>query len=120
MDKKEKKAKKAVLSEYVNFENGRFTDYEIEELESIINNRDDLDGLSRTYRSSYKTFDSEDTYYVKEEDTYTFHSGDEGIYIERDFKKQWDDGQNDVSHEVYDTARDVLKLTSKLFGKQGK
>lgn len=119
MDKKEKKARKAALSEYVNFGNGRFKDYEIEELESIINNRDDLDGATRTYRSSYKSFDSEDTYRVEEEYTYTFHSDDEGVHIERDFKRQWDDGQNDTSHEVYDTARDILNLIN-LFGKRGK
>ena len=117
MNKKEKMERKAKLSEYVDFSNGRFKDYEIEELESIVNNRDELDGSTKTYRSSYKTFDSEDTYRVEEEDTYTFHSDDEGVRIERDFTRQWDDGQNDVLHEVYDTARDILNLASKLFGK---
>ena len=120
MDRKEKNARKAKLSEYVDLENGRFTDYEVEELESIVKNRDNLNGATKTYRSSYKTFDSEDTYRVEEEDTYTFHSDDEGIHIERDFKRRWDDGQNDVSHEEYDTGRDILNLVSKLFGKQGK
>ena len=120
LDRKEKNARKAKLSEFVNFGNGRFKDYEIEELESIVQNRDNLDGASRTYRSSYKAFDSEDTYRVEEEDTYTFHSDGDGIHIERDFNRQWDDGQKDVSHEDYDTARDILNLVSKLFGKQGK
>ena len=120
MDRKEKNLRKTKLSKYVNLENGRFTDYEVEELESIVNNRDNLNGATKTYRSSYKTFDSEDTYRVEEEDTYTFHSDDEGIHIERDFKRLWDDGQNDVSHEEYDTGRDILNLVSKLFGKQDK
>ena len=35
LDRKEKNARKAKLSEYVNLDNGRFTDYEVEELESI-------------------------------------------------------------------------------------
>lgn len=120
MDRKEKNARKAKLSEYVNLGNGRFKDYEIEELESLIENRDNLDGTTKTYNSSYKTFDSEDTYHVEEKDTYTFHSDNEGIRIERDFERHWDDGQNDVSHEVYDTARDILSFASKLFGKSSK
>ncbi len=115
MDRKEKNARKAKLSKYVNLENGRFKDHEIKELESLIENRDNLDGTTKTYRSSYKTFDSEDTYRVEEEDTYTFHSDNGGIHIEQDFERHWDDGQNDVYHKKYDTARDILNLVSKLF-----
>ena len=120
MDRNEKNARKAKLSEFVNLGNGRFKDHEIEELESLVENRDELDGTTKTYHSSYKSFDSEDTYRVEEEDTYTFHSDDDGIHIKRDFERHWDDGQEDVSHEVYDTARDILNLTSKLFRKNGK
>lgn len=118
MDRKEKNARKAKLCEYVNLGNGRFKDHEIEELESLVENRDDLDGTTKTYHSSYKSFDSEDTYHVNEEDTYTFHNGKDGIYIEQDFRRLWDDGQNDVSHVNHDTAREILNLTSKLFGKR--
>ena len=100
--------------------NGRFKDHEIEELESLVENRDNLDGTTKTYRSSYKTFDSEDTYRVEEKDTYTFHSDNEGIYIKQDLEKHWDDGYSDISHKVYNTARDILNLASKLFGKPDK
>ena len=115
MDRKEKKARKDKLSEFVNFGNGRFTDSEIETLESLVQNRDSLDGTTKTYRSSYKTFDSEDTYRVNEEDTYSFRSNDDGISIERDFNRHWDDGQEDSSHEIIDTARGILNFISKLF-----
>lgn len=117
MDRKEKNARKTKLSEYINLGNGRFKDYEIEELESLVENRGNLDGTTKTYRSSYKAFDSEDTYRVEEEDTYTFHSDNGGIHIERNIERHWDDGQNDNWHEVYDTARDILSIASKLFGK---
>lgn len=117
MDRKEKNARKAKLSEHVNLGNGRFKDNEIEELEYLVENRDNLDGTTKTYRSSYKSFDSEGTYRVEEEDTYTFHGDNEGIQINRDFERHWDDGQNDDLHEVYDTARDILNFASKLFGK---
>lgn len=120
MDRKEKNERKAKLSKHINLGNGRFKDCEIEELECLVENRNDLDGATKTLRSSYKTFDSEDTYRVEEEDTYTFHNDNGEIYINRDLKKHWDDGQNDVYHEKYDTARDILTHVSKLFGKLGK
>ena len=44
MDRKEKNARKAKLSEYVNLGKGRFKDSEIEKLESLVENRDSLDG----------------------------------------------------------------------------
>ena len=67
-------------------------------MESLVENRNNLDGTTKTYRSSYKAFDSEDTYRVEEKDTYTFHSDNKGIHI----------------------TRDILNLASKLFGKSGK
>lgn len=120
MDRKEKKEKKAKLSEYINFGNGRFKDHEIEELEDLVENRDNLNGSTRTYRSSYKAFDSEDTYHVEEKDTYTFHSDDTGIRIEKNLQKLWDDGQVDNFNEVYDSARDILENAMKIFGKRKK
>ena len=114
MDRKEKSARKAKLSEYINLGNGRFKDDEIEELEYLVENRSDLHGTTKTYRSSYKTFDSEDTYRVEEEDTYTFCNDEQGINIKRDFATHWDDGQNNTYHEVYDTARDILNNAPKL------
>lgn len=117
MDKKEKKSRKEKLSEYVNLGNGRFKDYEIEDLEYLVENREKLDGTTKTYRSSYKSFDSEDTYRVNEEDTYTFHSDENGIRIYRDFQRHWDDGQNDTEKNSFETARDILTFASKLFRK---
>lgn len=118
MDRKEKNERKAKLSEHVHLGNGRFKDYEIEELESLVENREEYDGTSKTYRSSYKTFDSEDTYRVNEEETFTFRDGDSGIRIDRDFQRDWDDGQRDEEHESFDTARDILNLASKIFRKK--
>ena len=115
MDRKEKNARKAKLSQYVDFGNGRFKDSEIDQLESLVENRDSLNGTTKTYRSSYKSFDSEDTYRVDEEDTYTFISDDKGIRIEQDFQRHWDDGQNDKEHIIFETARDILRIASKLF-----
>lgn len=117
MDKKEKKSRKEKLSEYVILGNGRFKDYEIEDLEYLVENREKLDGTTKTYRSSYKSFDSEDTYRVNEEDTYTFHSDENGIRIDRDFQRHWDDGQNDTEKNSSETARDILTFASKLFRK---
>lgn len=118
MDKKEKNARKAKLSEYINLANGRYKDYEIEKLEDIVNNRNNLDGMKKKYKSSYKTFDSEDTYRVNEEITYTFNSSDSGkISITRDCERRWDDGQHDVWHDKYDTARSILDIFREKFKK---
>ena len=118
MDRKEKNERKAKLSEHVNLGNGRFKDYEIEELESLVENREEYDGTSKTYRSSYKSFDSEDTYRVNEEETFTFRDGDSGIRIDRDFQRDWDDGQRDEEHDSFDTAREILNFAAKIFGKK--
>ena len=115
MDPKEKKEREAKLSEYVNLGNGRFKDNEIETLESLVDQRESLDGKTRKHRFSYKTFDSEDTYRVEEQDTYTFRNDDSGIRIDRDFRRDWDDGQHDEEHESFDTARGILNVLSKLF-----
>lgn len=119
MDRKEKNARKAKLSEYVNLGNGRFKDDEIEKLEYLVKNRSNLNGTTKTCRSVYKAFDSEDTYNVEEEDTITFNNSEEGINIEQDSVRLWDDGQKDTSHKVYDTAREILNIASKLFEKFG-
>ena len=118
MDPKEKKERKTKLSEHINLGNGRFKDYEIEKLESLVDKREEFDGSSRTYRSSYKTFDSEDTYRVNETETFTFRNSDSGIRIDRDFQRDWDDGQKDEEHESFDTAREILNLASKIFRKK--
>lgn len=117
MDKNEKKARKERLSKYVNLANGRFKDSEIEELESLVEKRDSLNGTRRTYRSSYKAFDSEDTYNVEEEETYTFCSDDRGIRVKQNRQKRWDDGQVDNFSAEFDTARDILNCLGKLFKK---
>ena len=118
MDPKEKKERKAKLSEHVDLGNGRFKDYEIEKLESLVENRKQLNGSSKTYHSSYKTFDSEDTYRVNETETFTFRDGDSGIRIDRDFRRDWDDGQSDEEHDSFSTARDILNNAFKIFRKK--
>lgn len=117
MNRKEKNEIKERLGQFMDFSNGRFKDEEVERLASIVDNRDEYDGSSRTYRSSYKTFDSEDTYRVEESDTYTFHSDDSGIRIDRDFVRDWDDGQHDTQHESFSTARGILNMIGKVIRK---
>ena len=69
MDRKEKNRLKAEISEHIDLGNGRYKDYEVEQLRSLVENRDAYNGQSRTYRKSYKSYDSEDTYHVEETDT---------------------------------------------------
>ncbi len=115
MDRKEKNRMKNEIGEHIDLANGRYKDYEVEQLHSLVKNRDAFDGQSRTYRKSYKTFDSEDTYRVEETDTYTFRSDDSGIRIEQDWTRDWDDGQHDVSHRSYSSGREILNVLEKVF-----
>lgn len=114
VDRKEKNRLKARIAEHIDLSNGRFTDYEVTRLHNLVKSRDEYDGCSQTYHRSYKAFDSEDTYRVDESDTYTFHSDEEGIRIEQNFERNWDDGQCDTEHRSYSTARGILNLLDKL------
>lgn len=117
---KRKKARKEKLSKHINLGNGRYKDHEIEELENIVKNRKKLDGASKTFKNSYKTFDSQDTYRVKERDTYTFKNDKSGIRIDRHHERDWDDGQKDRYHETTETGRDILNFMKRLFWKSKK
>mgnify|MGYP000000421100 CR=1 FL=1 len=114
MNRKEKNELKESLSSFFNFANGRFKDEEMDALRSIADHRDEYNGQSRTRHDSYKTFDSEDTYRVNETETYSFHSDDSGIRIDRDLVRDWDDGQRDTEHETFDTARSILNNLGKV------
>lgn len=114
MNRNEKNELKSRISEHINLANGRYKDSEVERLNSIVENRDAYNGHSRTYRNSYKTFDSEDTYRVEESTTYTFRTDDSGIRVEEDFTRDWDDGQHDVSHRTYSTGREILNIIGKV------
>ena len=41
-------------------------------------------------------------------------SDEEGIRIEQNFERNWDDGQCDTEHRSYSTARGILNLLDKL------
>ena len=114
MDRKEKNRLKSEISKYIDLSNGRYKDDEVKRLHSIVENRDSYNGKSRTYRDSYKTFDSEDTYRVEKKDTYTFVSDDSGIHIDHYSTKDWDDGQHDISHESYRTGRGILNTIRRI------
>lgn len=114
MDKNTKKRMKENISKYMDLSNQRFTDDEVSRLDDIVNNREALNGRTKSYHNSYKTFDSEDTYRVNETDTYTFHSDNSGIRIQHKNIKDWDDGQHDEFNDIANTGRKILNLFGKL------
>ena len=116
MDRREKERLKEEIGLYIKLSNGRFTDAEIETLYDLVINRDRYNGRSRTRKKGpYKSYDSSDTYWVTEEDTFTFVTDSNGIRIEEVFVKDWDDGQHDVWRETFDTARGILTHLDKIF-----
>lgn len=117
MNRKEKSHLKSELSQYMDLSNSRFKDDEIERLMGFVQRRDEFNGETKTHRKTYKTFDSEDTYRVEETDTYTIHNDESGISIEQDFVREWDDGQVDTEHNIFNTGRSILNALDKMFGK---
>ena len=117
MDRKEKERMKAEISEHIDLSNGRFTDAEVERLHSLVENREELNGRSKTYTSSYRTYDRSDTYRVEMKDKYTFRSDENGIRIEEEVTKDWDDGQHDTWNQKYSTGRQILQTIGQVLRK---
>ena len=114
MNAKEKAERKASIAEHINLDNARLKDTELELLENLVKNRIKLDGKSKTYTSSHKSFDSDGTQYVDETRTYTFRAGTPKIHIDEFFKSVWDNKTNE-NHYTHDSARDILNLLKKIF-----
>lgn len=114
MNRQEKNRMKSEINEHIDLSNGRFKDDEVERLYSLMKNRESYDGVSNTYRDSYKAFDSEGTYHVKEQDTYTLRTDNNGVRIDRDFTRDWDDGQHDEEHYSFCTGREILNNLGKV------
>lgn len=110
MDKKEKSERKSRLSKYIDLGNSRLKDSEIEKLEKVVKNKSKNDGKKKVYQTSYKTYDSSDTYHVKEKRVLEFHGNEKKISV----SKNWDDGQVDVSTKNYSTARELLRIVDKI------
>ena len=110
VERKEKNRLKAIISEHIDLGNGRYKDHEVEQLLSLVENRDAYGGKSSSYSRSYKSFDSEDTYRVEETGTYIFHSDDSGIHIDQEWVRDWDDGQHDTRHHSHSTGREILSV----------
>lgn len=116
MDRKEKQAKKAVISEYIDLANGRFKDEEVEKLHDLVTRREEHDGKSRTYHSSHDDWCSDGRYTRHTDETYTFVNDEKGVRVEYDSHHWDDDGGSGSYHETYDTGRSILNALGKLFG----
>ncbi|MDO4872664.1 MAG: hypothetical protein Q3964_01065 [Carnobacterium sp.] len=114
MDKKEKSERKSRLSKYIDLGNSRLKDSEIEKLEKVAKNKSKNDGKKKIFQTSYKTYDSSDTYHVKEKRVLEFHGNEEKIRVSEKITTKWDDGQVDVSTKNYSTAREILRIVEKF------
>ncbi|MCW6666531.1 hypothetical protein NHG34_03110 [Aerococcaceae bacterium NML190938] len=108
----DKKARLSKLSEFVDLGNSRLKEQEIEILEWLVKNKEALDGTTKTYSNSTKTFDSDGTYRVNYKDTYTFRSSKFGIFIEHESESRYDDGTVNNSIKTYSTAREIFKKST--------
>ena len=117
MDSNEKNRMREEIGEFIDLKYGRFTDEEMERLHDLVQNRDEYDGMSSSYTHEYKTFDSEDTYRVNETNTYTFRSDENGIHVDHETVKDWDDGQHDSYTDILSKGRDILNVVGRVFRK---
>ncbi len=117
MDRKEKNRMKEEIGEFIDLKYGRFTDEEMERLHDLVQNRETYNGRSNSYSHEYKTYDREDTYRVNETDTYTFRSDENGIRIDHETVKDWDDGQQDRYTDSLSKGRDILNALGRVFRK---
>ena len=117
MDKKDKRAKKSFISEFIDLGNGRYKDEEVDTLYDLAKNREKYDGQSRTLKGSYTSWSSDGKYTRDSETTYTLRGKEDRVRIEENYSYQDDDGQSGSFNRVYSTAREILPLLSKLFEK---
>lgn len=115
MNQKEKKKKKAMIGEFIDLANGRFKDDEIDTLSNLVKNRDEYNGMSKTYYNSFDSWSSEGKYTRNEETTYTFSNDDSGISIKEHYQYRDDDGQSDSYDQEYNTGREILRHIDKIF-----
>lgn len=111
MNRNEKKAKKDYISKYLDTNNTRLKDEEVEFLCDFIDEYDDkYKGETHTKENSYTGWSSDGKYTRTEENTYTF-SDDIGIHEE--YKYYDDDGQTGESSGHIKDARGILNWFKK-------
>lgn len=118
MDRKEKDEKRALISQFIDFANGRFRDRDIDQLYDLVQNRDQYNGLTKK-KSTITDSSSSDGRFTRYEDSTYRIVCDDDIRIERHYEyRDSDDGQHGEYDYVYSTARDILTVLNEVFGKK--
>jgi len=114
MDKKEKQAKKSVISKAIDLANGRYKDEEIDTLYDLVKNSSEYNGKSKTHKNSFKGFSSEGRYTGTEETTYTIRADDNKVKIEERYQYNDSDGDSRSYDKEHTKGRDILSLLHKI------
>ena len=115
MDRKEKAAKKARISEDIDLSNGRYKDEEVNTLFEFVTQKDSYDGLERTLRDSYDGWSSDGKYHRDTATTYRFVGDSDGLRIEEHSEYHDDDGQHGEYDASHTTGRDILNIFKNVF-----
>ena len=115
MDKNQKNQMKQFISTAIDLNGGRFKDEEITHLHDLVENRDEYDGKSKTYKNHFTDRYSGGKYTRDEETTFTFRSDDDGIRIIEHYESHDDDGEEHMYDNVHKTGRDILRNIHKIF-----
>ena len=115
MNAKEKKEKKNYISTKIDLARGRYKDSEIEILEDLVQNAEEYNGKSETYKTEITYRGSDGIHTRTEETTYFFCCDHRGIHIDEVYRYQDDDGRSGGLVQAYTTGREMLRVVQKIF-----
>ena len=92
---------------------------EIFRLYNLIEEREIINGKSMVaFDQSSKGWCSDGGYALMERTVYSVHIEDDRFYVEERYIYEYDNGDRFISTREFNTARDVLRVIGKVFGKQ--
>ena len=109
MNRKEKNEKKSIISQFIDLENGRYSDDKIDLLYNLVQNRDKYNGRSKTKRSRPHRIKHIDGSFDRiTETTHTLDASDNKIRIIKERIDYDDDKTWAPDRIVFKTAKDIL------------
>jgi hypothetical protein len=110
MNSNEKKVKKEYLSKFLDLNNGHYKDGEIDTLTDLVDNRESMNGKTRSIKHCFDDWCSDGKYRRNEETKYTFHGDSDKISVNKKYSYHDDDGQTGGYEESINTGRELLNL----------
>ena len=116
MNKKEKNEKKSIISQFIDLQNGRYSDDKIDLLYDLVQNRDKYNGKSKTKRTLPQRIKHINGSFERTtETTHTFDVANNRIQIIKERTDYDDDKTWAPDRTFYYTAKDIIKNIYEVF-----